>query len=739
MLGRKTIRISWCQFRNRALHKQASNLTIDNEKLSLSKIRNIGILAHIDAGKTTTTERMLFYSGTIHNMGEVHHGNTVTDYMDQERQRGITITSAAVTFNWKDYKFNLIDTPGHIDFTMEVEQTLGVLDGAVVILDGCAGVEAQTITVWRQADRYDIPRIMYINKMDRVEANLQANLNSIQNKLETIPLPVQLPVKDDTGLVGIVDVLTFEKVTFNKKNQGKNFMREPLTESNDGKLWETASEIRRTLTDKLTSLDDDLANVVIEQESLDEIPAQVLADSLRKVTIDRKGVPILLGSSYKNIGVQPLMNGVILYLPSPDTSKRSKVYNCFNRNLSARVFKIVHDKQRGPISFFRIYTGKLTKSQKVYNVQREKTEVIGRLYTAYADNYEEIPEINHGNIVAVTGLKSTVSGDLITSSASVANRAKESLQNINSTEAENCFTVGTNVPDPVFFCAIEPPSLSYQSALDVALEELGREDPSMRVSQDAETGQTILAGMGELHIDIIKERIKTEYGIEVDLGPLQIAYKETINSPIKDSYSCQHKIGNLKHSVNITLSLIPDYKEKEILKFDRSRESAANIAAINPKLIQAIKLGINAGFANGPRLHCPVINVGVILHWLEVGRGTSDTIVSAAVTQCIQKMLESTSISLLEPIMLVEVVSLEEKSSGVLADLSRRRSEIQKITPRGHNKVIECFVPLAELLGYSTALRIITSGNATFSIEFDHYRSMDPMDEEKAIRRITGI
>ncbi|XP_015585410.1 ribosome-releasing factor 2, mitochondrial [Cephus cinctus] len=742
MLRRNLINTSRYKFHKRTLHNDIKIDKMKEEKHNLKKIRNIGILAHIDAGKTTTTERMLYYSGTIGNMGEVHHGNTVTDYMEQERERGITITSAAVTFCWKDHRFNLIDTPGHIDFTMGVEQTLNVLDGVIVVLDGSAGVEAQTVTVWKQADRYNIPRIVFVNKMDRLDGNFDMSLASIESKLETVTLPIQLPIKEKTGLVGIIDIITLERIIFDSKSQGRKMTKTKLTESEDGHLWEIANEKRRILTDKLSGLDDELANIIIKQESLDAVPSQILVDAIHKSTVNRKGVPVLLGSAYKNIGVQPLMDSVILYLPSPDENKYTKEYECFENNLSARAFKIIHDKQRGPVTFLRIYTGKFTKSQRIYNVQRERSEQSSKLYVVYADDYEEIEEIKCGNIAAVAGLKSTVTGDLITNNASSASRARKNMENRKKAtpkEIENLFSTGTRIPDPVFFCSIEPPSLAYQNALDAALQQLEREDPSLRVSQDEETGQTVLAGMGELHIDIIKERIRTEYKIDVDLGPLQIAYKETIQVEAKDTHVSNHKIGNSSHSVTVTMSLIPFYEGKENLLLDRSHESASNIDNIHPRVMQAVRHGVQAAILHGPKLGCPVVNMGIKLHWLEVGRGTSDTMITAAVSQCIRKLMQAGESILMEPIMQLEVVSPDEYVSSILNDLTRRRAQIQRIDVRGQNKVLETLTPLSELLGYATALRIISSGTAVFSLEFDHYKAMSSMEEQQAIKRVTGF
>ncbi|XP_076637284.1 mitochondrial ribosome recycling factor 2 [Colletes latitarsis] len=742
MLKRRLLTTSWSKYHKRYAQNSSKIIKGEHGEQEIAKIRNIGILAHIDAGKTTTTERMLYYSGLIRHMGEVHHGNTVTDYMDQERERGITITSAAATFEWKNYRINLIDTPGHIDFTMEVEQTLRVLDGAVVILDGSAGVEAQTLTVCRQADKYDIPRIIYVNKMDRPDANFDASLKSIKTKLNAEVLPTQFPIKVNGILEGIVDVVLLEKLSFDKKDLGKKLTRLKLSENEDKHLWEIALEKRRDLADKLSNMDDKLANEIIEQESLDTISPQMLLDALYRTTISRRGIPVVLGSSYKNIGVQPLMDSILLYLPSPDQNKYSKYYQSFGKHLSARAFKIVHDKQRGPITFFRIFTGTMEKSGKIYNVQKEISEQGNKLYVACADDYEEVSKISHGNIAAVAGLKYTTTGDLVTSGVLAASNARKYLaarKDIEPEDVENFFTSNSKILEPVFFCSIEAPSPASQTALETALKQLEREDPSLRVSQDDENGQTILAGMGELHIEIIKERIRSEYKIDADIGQLQIAYRETIMNSIKNTFTSEYQIGKSKHTVTTTLSLIPHYKGAQTLLLDRTPDCIANIDAIHPKMMKAIKAGVESVMKHGPKLSYPVVNMAVKLHWLELGAGTSPTIVTAAISQNIKKLMQSSTVVLLEPIMRLEIVVAEEYSSSVIADLPKRRAEVDNIDVRGQNKVIKCFAPLAELLGYSTTLRILSSGHATFSLEFDHYETMDPINEAEAVKRITGF
>ncbi|CAK9809277.1 Ribosome-releasing factor 2, mitochondrial [Anthophora plagiata] len=742
MLTSRLIKSSWCRYQKRYTSTSAAIVKKEHEEYEIAKIRNIGILAHIDAGKTTTTERMLYYSGLIRHMGEVHHGNTVTDYMDQERQRGITITSAAVTFPWKNHRINLIDTPGHIDFTMEVEQTLRVLDGAIVILDGSAGVEAQTLTVCRQADKYDIPRIIYVNKMDRQDANFDMCLKSIQSKLNIEVFPTQFPIKEKGVLEGIVDVITLEKFIFDKKNMGMKFTRLKLSENEDENLWETANEKRRNLTDKLSSIDDKLAEIIIEQESLDTVTPQMLLNSLYRATIQRKGVPVLLGSSYKNIGVQPLMDSILLYLPSPNDSRYSSLYNCFSKNVCARAFKVVHDKQKGPLTFFRLYSGNLEKGTKLYNIRKEEKEMIGKLYIAYADEYQEVPSITRGNIAAVAGLKYTMAGDLITSNATAMKNAMNKLKdqvNVKSEDMEKIFDRNTKTLEPVFFCSIEAPSLSTQSALEKALQQLEREDPSLRVTQNEETGQIVLAGMGELHLEIIKERIRSEYKVEADLGPLQISYRETITEPIKDTFSADYKIGNTSQKVTIIMSLIPNYQGSEILLLDKSPECNANIDAIPSKVMKAMKTSVRLALLHGPKLSYPVVNMGVKLHWLECALSITPSLISAATSQCIRQLMRNTGVILMEPIMRLEIVTPSDHSSIILKDLTKRRAEIKDVDIRGPNKVIQCVAPLAELLGYSKEIRIISSGLATFTLEFDHYELMDSVSEAEAIKQITGF
>ncbi|XP_059047547.1 ribosome-releasing factor 2, mitochondrial [Achroia grisella] len=746
--------------RHTTLRKYCTNAA----KLTVDKIRNIGILAHIDAGKTTTTERMLFYSGTIRSMGEVHHGNTVTDYMEQERQRGITITSAAVSFQWNGNQINLIDTPGHIDFTMEVEQSLAVLDGAVVVLDASAGVEAQTLTVWRQATGYRVPRLVYLNKMDRPGADTAACLQSIRDRLHATPLLLHQPVRIQDRLIGLIDLITLEEIIWTQ-GRGRNFTRRKLTEKDDGALWESSVNDHRQLVDTLSSLDDKLADKIIQQESMDNLSNIEIEAAVRRCCVDMTVFPIVCGSSYKNIGVQTLMDAVINYLPSP--LECNELYKSFGTDLSARAFKVQHDDQRGVLTFLRLYSGEISKAQKIYNLARDKSEQGGALYVALADEYKQVEMVTPGNIAVVSGLKATMTGDLVTSSQAAANRAKKQLattladgnqldrltlpsarQRIQGLEeptreelANILLGIGTTAPEPVFLCSIEPPSAAAQNALETALQQLQREDHSLHVSVDEDTGQMVLAGMGELHLEIIKERIVREYKIDVDLGPLQIAYKEMLQSSARGSSAVDRKIGGQRQVLKVDLSVapVPGLPADRILKLDKSQDSAANLSHLHPRSLQAIRQGVHSALQHGPKIGCPIIDVQVTLHWFESARGTSESVVTATVAQCLRKLLEQAGCAVLEPVMRLQVSCPESHSARVLADLARRRAALHHVHLRHGHKVIDSLTPLSELLGYSTTLRSLSSGLATFTMEFHSHQQMSPHDEEKAIRDVTGF
>ncbi|KAH8276879.1 hypothetical protein KR026_002028 [Drosophila bipectinata] len=710
-----------------------------------SKIRNIGILAHIDAGKTTTTERMLFYAGKTRTLGEVHRGNTVTDYLTQERERGITICSSAVTFPWNGHRINLLDTPGHIDFTMEVEQSLYAVDGVVVVLDGTAGVEAQTVTVWTQADKHQLPRLIFVNKMDRPDADFEKCITDLKEKLETNPVCLQYPVKNEDGVLAINDVITLERLTWQQNDLGQKYIRMKLEPSDE---LRDLQERRNELIDRLSGVDDELADVVISTESFDKVDNGLVERALRRATGQLKVVPVLLGSAYKNVGVQRLMDAVNAYLPAPE--ERNQVYDCFGTEVAGKVFKIVHDKQRGALTLVRILRGEIKKGMRLISA-RGQAEVVSKMYEPLADEYREVNAVQAGDVVICAGLKSTVTGDLLTSSQSTLKNAQKRLkQSLGKTEtsipelddesedSEEMFGLDPQIPDAVYFCSIEPPSISSQTAMEQALRQLQREDPSLRVSYDSVTGQTVLGGMGELHMDIIKSRILSEYKIDVDLGPLQIAYKETIESPAITTLSVEKEIAGAKQNVSITLELVKD--KSELFSLDKSPENMPNLNTLRPRILQVVKKGAIGALERGPRVGGQVVDTQIRLHNATIGRGTADSFVMATAAQCVQKLLSTSGTRLLEPIMALQIVAPNERISGIMADLSRRRAQINDVLPKGErNKMILVNAPLAELSGYSSALRTISSGTASMTMQPCGFSAMNSVDESQAERRAQGL
>ncbi|KAB7495614.1 Ribosome-releasing factor 2, mitochondrial [Armadillidium nasatum] len=638
------------------------NLRKFSTKMKIDATRNIGIIAHIDAGKTTTTERMLYYSGRTSTVGEVHDGNTVTDYMDQERERGITITSAAISFPWKQHVFNLIDTPGHIDFTIEVERSLRVIDGAVAIFDASAGVEAQSLTVWLQADGYSLPRLCFLNKMDKTSADLNMCLESIHRKLNTKTLLLQHPLG----------------VGKQFHDEGKNYFSTPLTEEYNKSLWEECIHKRSTLIEDLADVDNEVAEVVLEKESTHLVPPDVLSRALKRVTLQKLAVPVFVGSAYKNIGVQPLMDAICKYLPSP-SEKVFPGVELYGSSLCAVAFKIIHHKQKGLMTFIRVYSGTLLPGKRIFNASQNKNEKITNIYFPFADDYEQVS-------------------------------------------------------------AAEAPSLSQQKTLDFALQQLLKEDPSLKLKYEEESGQNILAGMGELHLSIIKDRICKEYKVEAELGPLIISYRESLQEKLQHTINTNKTIGDVKNEVNVTLSLEPSdgYVFKGV-EMAYTKENLDNLQSIRRHYMEALNRGIKSALVSGPLLRFPVINVKPKLHWLEVGRKTAETFVAAVAFQCIAEILKKGETYLLEPIMKVEVVVPEEKYSKVLADLSKRRADITSVEDRYDIKVIYAICPLAELVGFSSSIRAASSGLANFSLEFMFHRRMTEQECARTIASFSGF
>ncbi|XP_072228777.1 ribosome-releasing factor 2, mitochondrial [Leuresthes tenuis] len=709
----------------------------------ISKIRNIGIMAHIDAGKTTTTERMLYYSGYTRALGDVDDGDTVTDFMAQERERGITIQSAAVTFDWKSHRINLIDTPGHVDFTLEVERALRVLDGAVAVFDASAGVEAQTLTVWRQAEKHHVPCVCFLNKMDKPAADLNFSLESIRQKLKANPVLLQIPVGSGKNFTGVVDLLTNQMLIWKQKStgdDGRAFEIKGVDLCDDAELLEAVSEARTALLEQVADLDDEFAELLLTQfsEDFNGVPSIKLQEAVRRVTLARKGVPVLCGSSLRNKGVQPLLDAITAYLPAPN-ERHHDLVRWYKDDLCALAFKVLHDKQRGPLVFLRIYSGTLKPQAAVHNINRNSVERMSRLLVPFADQHVEIPSMTAGNIALTVGLKQTVTGDTIVSSKASAAAAARRAQNDSGTEKKqgesaSIILSGVEVPDPVFFCTIEPPTMAKQADLENALNCLQREDPSLKVKVDPDSGQAILCGMGELHIEILHDRIRREYGIETHLGPLQVAYRETILNEVATTDTLDRTLGERRHAATVQLTVTPVDNASCELAFTKELEGL-----LSPELKAAMKNGVHGSYLQGPLLGYPVQNVATLIQSVSIEPGTSPAMVSACVSRCMAKALKLAGGRVLEPVMSLEVTVGEEYLSSVLGDLAQRRGTVRDIQSRHDNKVLLATVPLAEMMGYSTVLRTVTSGNATFSLELDAYEAMNPQDQNTLLKRMSGL
>lgn len=618
---------------------------------------------------------------------------------------------------------------------MEVEQSLGAVDGCVVILDSSAGVEAQTITVWSQSDRYELPKIIFANKMDRLDADFDECVLDVKNKLNTFPVPLQMEIRDRSGAFkGIIDLLSLKQIIWEQKHQGMSYKVDEIKDQN---LLKDATEKRLEMIDTISGYDDKLAEAIIASESLENVSLDLILNALRRLTINRKIVPMLMGSAYKNTGVQLLMDSIINYLPAPH--ERNQIYNCFGDDFVGKVFKVTHDNQRGALSLVRIYRGELKKSSKVMT-SNGTPEQIQRLYEPLADEYRETDSVRAGNVCVCAGLKSTKTGDLLVSNLTSLKNAQKKIKKFDDDDSDESFSLEPKIPDAVYFCSIEPPSISYQNALDNALQQIQREDPSLRVKYDETTMQTVLGGMGELHLEIIKSRLLTEYKIDADLGPLQIAYKETISEAHRSSFKSEKEIAGAKQSVEIELSLDVMERGEEIFRLDNSQEAAENLKTIRHKYIYLVRKSAIATLERGPKIGGQVVNVKIKLHKLVIGRGTVDSFIAAATTQCIQKILLESDCRLMEPMMAIQIVVPNERVSPILADLGRRRAQILEVAMRGdQNKIIEIIAPLAELSGYSSVVRTISSGTASVAMQPHGYSLLTQLEEASAIRKAQGL
>ena len=669
---------------------------------SLEKTRNIGIMAHIDAGKTTTTERILFYTGVVHRMGEVHEGNTVMDWMDQERERGITITSAAITTVWKDHRVNIIDTPGHVDFTIEVERSLRVLDGAIALFDSVQGVEPQSETVWRQADKYRVPRIAFMNKMDRVGADFYASVSTMVDRLKANPIPIQIPIGSEDNFSGVVDLVTMKAIIYNDLT-GMRFDIVEIPEE----LKEEASKYREMLLESISMHDDSITEKILGEE---EISSEEIVRVLRKITIEMKGTPVLCGSAFKNKGVQQLLDAVLAYLPGPldvpdviainPSDKSETVRKCDdNAPFSALAFKIMTDPFVGQLTFFRVYSGRVDAGSYVYNSTRQGRERIGRILKMHADKREDIKEVYAGDIAAAVGLKNTLTGDTLCD------------------ENNPVLLEVIEFPDPVISVAIEPKTKGDQEKLGLSLGRLSQEDPSLRVSSDEETGQTIISGMGELHLEIVVDRLKREFKVDANVGKPQVAYRETITQKVEIEGKYIRQTGGRGQYGHVVFELEPLERGSGFIFENKI------VGGVVPKeYVPAIEKGVVEAMAGGVLAGFPIVDMKVSLTFGSYHDvDSSEMAFKIAASMALKDGVRKAGGVILEPIMNVEVVVPEEYLGDTMGDLSSRRGKIIGMNARSGAQVIDAHVPLASMFGYATDLRSMTQGRGIFTMLLAYY------------------
>ncbi len=666
-----------------------------------SKIRNIGFIAHIDAGKTTVSERVLYYAGRIHKVGEVHEGTATMDWMAQERERGITITSASTTCSWNDHTINVIDTPGHVDFTAEVERSLRILDGGVVIFDAVAGVEPQSETVWRQADKYNVPRLCFVNKMDRVGAGFTKTIESIKERLGGNPVPIQLPIGAEDQFTGYIDLVTAQ--AFEYKDELGNSI-EPCQTPDD--LKENVDQNRNLLIEQVAEFDDVLLEKYIEGDSISELE---IMSALRKATIDAKIVPVLCGSALKNKGVQPLLNAIVEYLPSPmdidatqgiDAKTQEEVRVTYeDNNFSALVFKAVADPFIGRLVYFRVYSGELKTGDSIYNSTTGKKERVGRIVRMHAQTREDLNSVKSGDIAALVGAKNATTGDTLSSPDSPI-----ILENIN-------------FPDPVMSISIEPKTKIDQEKLTDALIKLADEDPTLKIKFDSEVNQTLISGMGELHLEIIVDRMKREYKVEANIGKPKVAYRETITRKIEDEGKFIRQSGGHGQYGHVVLQAEPLPKGSGV-EFD----DLITGGAIPREFIPAVEKGIHDALSSGPISGYPVVDIKFSLidgSYHDVD--SSEMAFRIAGSMATKSILEKAKPNLLEPIMNLEITTPSQFLGDVIGDLGKRRANISNIGGTEEIQTVKAKIPLGETFGYAGSIRSLTQGRAGYSMEFDSY------------------
>lgn len=692
----------------------------NKREFPLEKTRNIGIMAHIDAGKTTTTERILYYTGKIHKIGETHDGASQMDWMAQEQERGITITSAATTAQWKDHRINIIDTPGHVDFTIEVERSLRVLDGAITVLDGQSGVEPQTENVWRQATTYHVPRIVFVNKMDKIGADFDYSVQTIKDRLDALPLPIQMPIGAEDSFEGVIDLIEMKADLYDEDELGSKWDTVDVPDD----YREEAEKRRSQMIETLADVDDDIMDKYLEGEEIsnDEIRA-----AIRKATIKLELFPVLAGSAFKNKGVQMLMDAVVDYLPSPldvrpynakdpDTGDDVELKADDSKPFAGLAFKIATDPFVGRLTYLRVYTGTLESGSYILNATKDKRERVGRLLQMHSNHRKEIPEVFSGDIAAAIGLKNTTTGDSLTDPDHPL--ILESME----------------IPDPVIQVSIEPKSKEDRDKLDVALQKLAEEDPTFQAETNPETGETLIAGMGELHLDIMVDRMRREFKVDARVGEPQVAYRETFTKKASAEGKFVRQSGGKGQYGDVWIEFEPNDEGKGF-----EFEDAIVGGVVPREYIPSVEAGLKDAMANGVLAGYPLIDIKAKLYdgsYHEVD--SSEAAFKVAASMALHNAVKDAGAVILEPIMKVEIVTPEDYLGDVMGQVTARRGRIEGMEERGNAQLINSFVPLAEMFGYATTLRSATQGRGTFTMTFDHYEKTPKSIQEDIIRKNGG-
>ena len=688
-------------------------------EFSLEKTRNIGIMAHVDAGKTTTTERILYYTGKIHKIGETHEGASQMDWMAQEQERGITITSAATTAQWNNHRVNIIDTPGHVDFTIEVQRSLRVLDGAVTVLDSQSGVEPQTETVWRQATEYGVPRIVFANKMDKIGADFLYSVSTLHERLQANAHPIQLPIGSEDEFRGIIDLIKM-KAEIYTNDLGTDILEEDIP----AEYLEQAEEYREKLVEAVAETDEELTMKYLEGE---EITNEELKAAIRKATINVEFFPVLCGSAFKNKGVQLMLDAVIDYLPSPldipaikgvnpDTDAEEERHASDEEPFAALAFKIMTDPFVGRLTFFRVYSGVLNSGSYVLNTSKGKRERIGRILQMHANSRQEIETVYAGDIAAAVGLKDTTTGDSLTDE-----KAKIILESIH-------------VPEPVIQLMVEPKSKADQDKMGIALSKLAEEDPTFRVETNVETGETVISGMGELHLDVLVDRMRREFKVEANVGAPQVSYRETFRASTQARGFFKRQSGGKGQFGDVWIEFTPN-EEGKGFEFEN-----AIVGGVVPReFIPAVEKGLVESMANGVLAGYPIVDVKAKLYdgsYHDVD--SSETAFKVAASLALKEAAKSAQPTILEPMMLVTITAPEENLGDVMGHVTARRGRVDGMEARGNTQIVRAYVPLAEMFGYATVLRSATQGRGTFMMVFDHYEDVPKSVQDEIIKKNGG-